>query len=232
MSHFVVAVLSHSPGEVEDLLAPYSENDEAYYEFHEEDVGVYRLDYETNEKLQKDYPTFCEYLENEWGYEYNPVKNVYGRYYNPNAQWDWWTIGGRWDGILSLKPHTQNKNQAQIKDVIFSQNTDAYAEAIRFWDIVVEGAPLRDGETIPLHLDSSYYVDQFGTKERFAQVNSSLSVWAIVTPDGEWIENGKMGYFGIGDATIESREQFAKCFNEIVVQGDPELYITIVDCHI
>lgn len=29
---------------------------------------------------------------------------VWTRYTNPNAQWDWWTIGGRWSGLLRVKP--------------------------------------------------------------------------------------------------------------------------------
>lgn len=29
-------------------------------------------------------------------------------YYNPDAQWDWWVIGGRWRGYFMLKPEVKN----------------------------------------------------------------------------------------------------------------------------
>ena len=28
------------------------------------------------------------------------VHTIYTRNTNPNAKWDWWVIGGRWNGLL------------------------------------------------------------------------------------------------------------------------------------
>lgn len=28
-----------------------------------------------------------------------------GNWYNPNAHWDWWRIGGRWDGVVATGEH-------------------------------------------------------------------------------------------------------------------------------
>lgn len=36
------------------------------------------------------------------GYEMRDGK--WTRYTNPNAQWDWWVVGGRWSGMLRAKP--------------------------------------------------------------------------------------------------------------------------------
>lgn len=33
----------------------------------------------------------------------DPEKGRYGHWRNPNAKWDWWTIGGRWPGRLSVR---------------------------------------------------------------------------------------------------------------------------------
>lgn len=33
--------------------------------------------------------------------------------YNPNSQWDWWSIGGRWDGWLSATNRAQAQTAAQ-----------------------------------------------------------------------------------------------------------------------
>lgn len=52
------------------------------------------------------YPTFEEYLEDWCSYERDETKGKYGRWSNPNAKWDWYSMGGRWSGMLRLKPDT------------------------------------------------------------------------------------------------------------------------------
>lgn len=76
MSHFSVGVITRNgtDDEVEELLAPFSED----------------LEVET-------------YL-NEDGEECT---------YNPEAKWDWWDFGGRWQGLIN-----NNSDTAQLKDVI------------------------------------------------------------------------------------------------------------------
>ena len=58
---------------------------------------------------------------------------------NPNAKWDWYKIGGRWNNALRLKNSGKRCNQAQVKDVDFSPESDEYRHSIRFWEINVEG---------------------------------------------------------------------------------------------
>lgn len=36
--------------------------------------------------------------------------------YNPKSKWDWWEVGGRWDGYLTLKDG-QNVNVAVIREL-------------------------------------------------------------------------------------------------------------------
>jgi len=59
---------------------------------------------ETN--INKLYSTFDEFMK-EW-HSYNegnkhPETGRYGHLTNPKAQWDWWVVGGRWSGFLTLK---------------------------------------------------------------------------------------------------------------------------------
>jgi len=60
--------------------------------------------YEEKEFPMSEIYSFEEYMKdwNEYG-EDNIQDGRYGRYTNPNAQWDWWTIGGRWSGLLKPK---------------------------------------------------------------------------------------------------------------------------------
>jgi len=48
------------------------------------------------------YNSFDEFVKKWHGYEPNP-DGQYGYYHNPNAKWDWYSVGGRWDGYFKLK---------------------------------------------------------------------------------------------------------------------------------
>lgn len=252
MSHFTVAVFSHKPEEVETLLAPYEEEPEnpEYIKFTPSSKPKsYWL--EMYEKNKDNYETFADYLECEEGFVVNEDGEV-GSLGNPNAKWDWWMVGGRWPGILKLKPgcdggrgrpslimgdvkYKENTcDQARVCDVDFSMDQKAYDRAIRFWEVVVDGQPIREDERKADFFTvytTKYYIEQFGTKENYAKDKASFRTWAFITPDGKWAENGTMGWFGISDSTIDSRKTYAEALEEMIENGQ-ELWITIVDCHI
>ena len=252
MSHFSVAVFSRTPDEVEQLLAPFREDtdDPEYLELQtsSEDIEDLRATYDEERKGEESFENF---LSRYYGYIYNQELDEAGYLCNPNAKWDWWEIGGRWRDMLKLKhPHpcheegTEGKDtqrtyvwcdQAQLKDIEFVVDQDAYDRAARFWEVYVEGQPLGEGESegdyTPFYRPE-YYLEQYGAKEAYANAMSSFSTWAFVTPDGEWHETGEMGWFGFSNATRTSRETYAGEMHEALKSIDPECYITIVDCHI
>ena len=78
MSHFSVAVFSQTPGDVEALLAPFDEQVEAG-------------------------SPYAEFVRNE-EYDWDKAVGAKGYWRNPNARWDWWETGGRWRGLLRLRP--------------------------------------------------------------------------------------------------------------------------------
>lgn len=49
-----------------------------------------------NYPFQKLYPTFDKFMVNHWGCDCQEGTGRYGYFFNPNGQWDWWQIGGRW----------------------------------------------------------------------------------------------------------------------------------------
>ncbi len=251
MSHFTVAVLSRFPNDVEGLLEPYNEDpsDPEYLEFvpAAETMNELRAKYRENEKS---YVDFEDFLSQYYGYSFNDEHDKVGYTCNPNAKWDWWRIGGRWPGELRLKegccgsygPDTEESNQvagrcdqARLGDVDFSPDPATYEAAKRFWEVYVEGKALRKGEkreTFESYWKPEYFIEQYHDKETYARSVSEFSVWALVTPDGEWHEQGEMGWFGFSNATFDSRKSFMEQLQQALVAGDPELYITIVDCHI
>ena len=48
--------------------------------------------------------SFTEYVEEYCGYKKDPKTRRYGYWENPNRKWDWYQIGGRWNGFFKLKP--------------------------------------------------------------------------------------------------------------------------------
>lgn len=54
-------------------------------------------------KFSELYPTFEEFCKEWYGAESNE-QGRYGYSSNPNAQWDWYVIGGRWSGYFKALP--------------------------------------------------------------------------------------------------------------------------------
>jgi hypothetical protein len=252
MSHFTVAVLSNSRHDIESLLAPYNEQteDPQYQEF--EPTGASDELLAEYEKHRDKYPTFEEFCKCYYGYIYDEESGMWGYVCNPNAKWDWYMIGGRWSNSLRLKPGCEGYmgtpswglagtfpqegrcDQALLKNVDLSPDPDEYEKAVRFWEVFVEKQPLKEGENERDFFDfhaPEYYIKLYGTKERYAEQQAEFSTWALVTPDGEWYEKGQMGWFGMSDATAESISEYRAALNKVLAEN-PDVWITIVDCHI
>ena len=81
-------------------------------------------------------------------------------------------------------------------------------------------------------LKPEYYRRTYGTKEFYVSYNADVTrPYAFVTPDGEWHEQGQMGWFGISTASQESIAQNADDWQE-AIQDYQGLYLVYVDCHI
>ena len=227
MSHYVAAVFSKTPEEVAEVMEPYNEV-----------VGA-----------ASPYSEF--YADEE--YDYDETAKQKGHWFNPNARWDWWEIGGRWSKLLRLrngKPgqvSIRNKDfscrleastdglcdQALAADCDFSMDQKRYDEAVRFWEVIVEEQPLREGEEIFSHLNGKYFLERYRDKEAYALERGKSLPFAFVASDGSWHEAGKMGWFGIDDATAESREKYRQEWESELQKGiEQGLTLTMVDCHI
>lgn len=49
-----------------------------------------------NYPFRKLFPTVAAFMTECWGCVAGEEDGHYGYYFNPNGQWDWWQIGGRW----------------------------------------------------------------------------------------------------------------------------------------
>lgn len=59
-------------------------------------------------KFTEIYKTFEEYMSDWHGTQKRDEKTGrYGYWENPNAKWDWYSLGGRWAGFFTLKPYRE-----------------------------------------------------------------------------------------------------------------------------
>lgn len=120
MSHYCMAVFSNSNDDSEfyRLLAPFDENNKQNCVFRPEPphiIEMKRRNYsgyllnlaiqliEKNQMFSDKQPqSFNQFMESQG---YVESDRQWGYMHNPNARWDWYTLGGR-DYIYNLKPET------------------------------------------------------------------------------------------------------------------------------
>ena len=235
--HFITAVIVDEPklSLVKEALEPFQEDytDECtskYKKFHSVYEECKHKYDEEDEDIKALYPTLKEYIGKACKYEWDEEMNDYGYWENPNGKWDWYNICpiGTTERYISA---TEDNAFIQIKDFSKYYTMDKYDDYIRFWEIVVEGKPLKEGEEKPFNLYSKeYYIDIYGDKDTFATLSSAAHCCAFIF-DGKWYERGKMNMFG-GVVTKESIIEYIKNWQEVI--NDPKnqnKYIVIVNCH-
>ena len=236
MSHYVVAVFTNTDDsdELDDLMDHYCECTEntEYLEFCPcpESMEDFRAKYE---EQKEHFKNFEEFVEQWYGYHYNEAEDAWGYICNPNAKWDWWQTGGRWGSMLRLKDGG-TADFAKVSDIDLSLDQEEYNRALRFWEVVVEGQeilPHENKDSFFNFYKPKYYIDYYGTKAKYAESCASFSTYAFLTEEGEWIAKGDMGMFGIGTDNGESHRAYIKKLNDYMKEH-PDLYLTIVDCHI
>lgn len=76
-------------------------------------------------------------------------------------------------------------------------------------------------------------IKDMGSAEIYAKVGSSFKTYAILTPEGEWLEPGAMGWFGCSAASVDDEKAWDENYMDIIKSYlNKDLILTIVDCHI
>lgn len=209
MSHYCVAVFSRDEDDVDSLLAPFDENVEPGSEF-------------------------AEFVEDD-DCDVDEITGKCGYWHNPEAHWDWYCVGGRFSDMITLKDGS-TVDSAKVSSHMFQRDKQRYKKSLRFWEVVVDGSPLRDGESksdFETFWKPEYYRDRYKSKGEFADEVSRGIPFAFLTADGEWVEPGSVGWFGTDDATADSKSVYKdKFLGYLKKAADDGLFVTIVDCHI
>lgn len=169
-------------------------------------------------------------IDEEWIDKYGNELSTY----NPDSKYDWWVIGGRWSGSLR-DLNGEYHNTLKIADWDYNYiNPDDIADYSRFWEVAVEGAELTEKEKgdFGLLYKPEYYIEKYGNKSNYIKSMLTFSTYALLTPEGEWFEPGKMGWWGISHADPVDQGLWERDFTSLIDSFDKDMYITIVDCHI
>jgi len=183
--------------------------------------------------------------------------------YNPNSKWDWYQIGGRFGDGLELTDEGideaiksydhgwfgQASKEKQIEYVKYADSApikyikwfttisqEEKDELRCWWEINVEGDELRNGEEKDKYFfwNPDWYKRRYGDVDTYIKLIQTTRFFAVLTPDGEWHEPSKMGWFACTDGEPEDELKWDLEFYDRFIKPnlDSDLICTIVDCHI
>lgn len=130
------------------------------------------------------YATFAEFMDDYCGYGLIPgTSDRYGYRFNPNAKWDWWVIGGRWEGLLKTTAG-ENVNYCRRKH-LFIDEADARDKATLFYQEVtpiIRGDKDPDGEKQTLSFGNSSIAANVGLRDLQAE-----QAWVAEHGKDNWV---------------------------------------------
>lgn len=143
---------------------------------------------------------------------------------NPNRKWDWWQVGGRYAGRLTMR-NGEKVDTCTAANVDWEAMTkEKHERAEREWAAHEAGA-MKDIDYICGDIRKG------DTKETYMGRNAVPDSTFAVVKDGKWYERGKMGWWAV---VIDEKdaEQWAFQFQTLVQSLPPQTLLTVVDCHI
>lgn len=197
--------------------------------------------------VAKVYPTLEKYAEY---YGYTEVDGKYGYYTNPDAFYDWFSEGGRFDGMFIVKDDNGeyvNTSSARKRDIcwdemllreraILEDKFRIYQYALKTGDIPKEifAGVIKDEALYSWGNKLTYRgqtLDEFleghncGKNSKYA-----VSCYGFLADDG-YHSCGSMGWFGISSGDKEAVKWSKEVQEYIKSIPDEDLLVTL-DCHI
>lgn len=155
--------------------------------------------------------------------------------YNPKSQWDWWTVGGRWNGMLLGEEYSIVGDEKSYQACSMCRGTGRRSDRL-------------GRETREKHPGYSCNVCRGSGKEMIFPANlpeppgggnwrpvreipeSAQIPYAVLTPDGEWHQKGKMMMFGMSRDDMPAEDWAARVRS---IYGDYQDHLAVVvDCHV
>ena len=244
----------------DDLNARYSIKDGKIYELDIK-TGKYKrtptarkMEYIKDcpaELVFKTYRSFARLYE---CVEYNLSEKAFGYYDNPNAQWDWYSVGGRFENPFLVK--RKEKCTCKIEDIPkFTPKGYEWVNAARICDI--EWELMKKIKVRRAIKDYNKFAEMYSTgivpsTDPYCEIDYTKKCVkelgsVLYTPDMsplDYLE--KMGMrnhpacnfsynylsiYGEWDSK-DSYDDWNQFIREKIADADPESYLVMVDCHI
>jgi hypothetical protein len=159
-----------------------------------------------------------------------------GEWLAEGSRWDWWVIGGRWTGELTgdCDPRDDIANY-EVCNLCggTGERPDGLVRFGRGWVESVNGCNSCFGNGITLSGSFQAYDRDVAP---LSSVSADFTPFAVVTPDGNWHEQGRMGWFGCvwkdeqGDG--EKPEVLWAAAVKALYEQHPNATAVLVDCHV
>lgn len=244
MTHYTVLVIGEN---IEEKLAPYKNIDvPPYIKVPKARVIATRKrlemkDYETRSKiLPMSHNEFVEYWYGEENVdEHGNVMSTY----NPDSKWDWYQLGGRWQGKFKLKDDNMPGLYGKKSFLDESKYEKGWVDSAKVGDIDWKTVFSQTYKNLhndwnkamcnPMREFRQYYLKVYGTRNNYLKKHNVFTTYAVITEDGKWHAPGEMGWFGISNETDEEKSKWnEEYFDRFIKNLSPDTTISIVDCHI
>lgn len=175
--------------------------------------------------------------------------------FRDGSRWDWWTVGGRWTGAISPVPYASEEDPENFETCFLCNGTGRRVDAEKFeqenpgwieWTGGCNGCkgkgwevawPTKwkafDGDVQPV---AALSFKTYRWEHEGAVKTREFIPTAVVTPDGKWHEQARMGWFGMtiedeaGDG--EKPEHLWRATVQALIEQHPSGYAVLVDCHV
>jgi len=175
---------------------------------------------------------YTDLIKDYEGLEEDGVGNL-GYLCNPNAEWDWWVIGGRWPGYFTLKKDRAGRLSSNTSNPYADFDADEALNGDIDWERMFTErekiakkkwkearAKLKSGEIKKENLFWKCGIERKQTKSSYIKECTDFATYAILI-GGEW--QSKDSYIG---------KDWQKHFMEVVKSTPDTELMCVVDAHI
>ncbi len=194
-------------------------------------------DYEPSEKLAA--------LLNDWGngrYRFHDGRWQEESTYNPKSKWDWYSIGGRWQGYFRTKKPVSETDQANL-GTPGAFGGDPHLDVEWEADSILKGDIDFKGMQASAILEAEERYDKYEAdgdamlfwpkkhRERSEYLADFQTPWIpyAIVKDGEWYEKGTMGWWAVSS---NEDPNWPKEAQKMIDEIPDDVLVTMVDCHI
>lgn len=151
--------------------------------------------------------------------------------YNPDSKWDWYVIGGRWEGCIPLK-NGKTSNQTKVKNVRITPTPSEITAAKKLYEEYQKMATTNDQSKKSIGFIFSDF-DTNQSEEDFVKQTTSFGFYAFLDKEGEWHQRAECGSWGTeSDVTEDMYSWMTKFVERFISPLDSDDILVMVDCHI